>query len=502
MSFYEVKVVDMDGDVLATFQTGGDEDASVQEVTWELNEPGSARFTIPNMHPDAAEAQALVREVQVFRGGELIHWGPLVQREYGAGAVTWTSPGLLWYLTRRFFGPISIQFLTNPNFESDLSGWTAVGPDLTASQETNLRIRGPGTARLVATASGENYLEQTFEVDTGGIGLVIAIAGWYWIDPTVTFQAPAQDEIGLYVSAPDALPDPTPVWEPITMNATVGKPERIETGIQLAADLTDEPVTVRLYAPWGAIQWGATSATVQESVSSEPEGTDVTEMMRRIVDYAQNGTGKSGLNIGTDTDAAGVTETVAYQFFDLGNIFAALQTYPARGLADYDVVFDETTRTFMTYAPTKGTLKAGNALVVPGEQVLSLNHRLDGQQTATKVIRRAPGDGSDRELGVATDTGPLGGLVLEDVGDAPLEVTVDGLDQFAAVDLARLSEVVALPDVTVPAEGWIGVVFTGDTVPVTIDWGAVQDTADRRVVRMTLDPKSDTVTVGFNVDAG
>jgi hypothetical protein len=502
VSFYKVKVVDMTGEVLATFDAGDGEDASVLEVVEELNKPGSARIRVPVHHPNAPDLVALVREVQVWRDGELAHWGPLAQRSYNAGAIEWMSPGVLWYLARRVFGPISINHLTNPLFATDLSSWTAVGA--TAAWSDAIRIRGAGTVRLEASSSGDFYLSQTFTVDTGPAGLFLALAAWFWLDPDVTFDAPPYESRGLYIAAVDSAEGEA--YEPLTMDSPVGVPTRMETGIHILPDVTDAVVEVRLYCPWGAIHWGASSATELESVSSELTGTDITEMMRRIVDYAQNGAGKSDLNIATDTPASGITETVAYQFADLGGIFDTLATYPGRGLADFDVVLDggdpdaevgdgAGSRTFTTYAPRRGTHRADHALVVAGTQVLTLGHTLDGQQTSTRTIRRGQGDGSDRELGVATDTSALGGLVLEDVGDAPPEMSIDGLDRLAATDLARLRQIVSVPEVTVPAEGWWGVVRPGDTVPVTIDWGAVQEDATLRVQANRLNPATDTVSV-------
>lgn len=500
MSFYEVKVVNRSGTVLATFDANvaGDarQKATVEQVTWALNEPGSATIKVPAFHPAASEIVALKREVQVWRNGSLIFWGVAVQRDMddATGTLTWTCPGLLWYFTRRFFGPISVQLLSNPRFATDLAGWTAVG--CTATHSTTMRLRGPGTAKLVATTSGDNYLQQQLTVaSTPAIGLAVTVAGLFHVE---SMTAPALEERGIYISAPNALSPAQ--WEPITMNQKSPGLQRAEAVIGLAGNLVNEVVTVRLYAPQGTIRWGGISATLPESVGSGnalPE--DAGPVIGRIIDYAQNGAGKSPLNIAWSTPNTGTSEFVTYQFSELANIFTALQGYPERGVCDFDIVLTPTSRTFTTYAPRKGVLRSGNALTVPGSSVLSLGYLLDGQQTATQVVRRGEGAGSDRELGVASDTTGTEGLVLQDVGDAPPEISIDGLDAYAATDLARLKSIVTLPDMTVPAEGWIGVVSPGDTVPVTVDWGAVQDTSTRRVVSLTLNPLADTVAVGFNV---
>ena len=499
---YQVKVVDRAGAVVAEFDANlGDGDtrqkATVEEVTWALNEPGMARIRVPLFHPTAPAILALTREIQIWRNGTIIFWGVPVQRTVDDHSVVWTCPGLLWYFTRLYFGPISVEHLTNPRFASSLSGWTAVG--CTATRATNIRIRGPGTARLVATTSGDNYLQQTFLVTSGvTLGLGLTFAAWYWIDPAVPFQEPAFEQRGIYIQSPNS-DCPTGCWEPITMNAERGKPQRVQTELAVNAGVTNELVTVRLYAPKGAIQWGACSVSKSESISADfPGGTDATEMMKRSVDYAQTGLLKSSVNILTSTPPSGVIEHIAYQFSDLPNIFDTLQSYPARGVADYEIRITSTTRTFTTYAPRKGSLKAYTP-TVPGASVIALQHTLDGQQTATQTVRRGPGEGSSRELGVATDAAALGGLILQDIGDVSPEITIDGFDSYATVDLVRLAAAVAAPSFEVPAGDVIGVVEVGDTIPVSIDWGAVQDVTTRRIVRMTLNPQTETVTLGVNV---
>jgi len=499
---YQVKVVDRAGAVIAQFDTNlGDGDtrqkATVEEVTWALNEPGSFRVRVPVFHPAALQIVALTTELQVWRDGVIIHWGVAVQRELSDQTVVWTCPGLLWYFTRLHFGPISIEHLTNPRFASSLFGWTAVG--CTASRATNIRIRGPGSARLVATSSGDNYLQQTFLVTSGVTqALALVFAAWYWIDPAVPLVAPAFEQRGIYIQAANST-CPTGCWEPVTMNSDKGKPQRVQVETAVTAGAVNEVVTVRLYAPHGAIQWGACSVATPESISADfPGGSDATEMMKRSVDYAQTGLLKSSVNILTSTPPSGMIEHIAYQFSDLPNIFDTLQSYPARGIADFEIRITSTTRTFTTYAPRKGSLKAYTP-TVPGSSVLAFQHNLDGQQTATQTVRRGPGEGSSRELGVATDSITLGGLILQDIGDVPPETSIDGFDSYATVDLVRLAAAVAVPSFEVPAAAVIGVVEVGDTIPVSIDWGAVQDVTTRRVVRMTLNPLSETVTVTVNV---
>jgi hypothetical protein len=494
-----VKIVERDGTVVTTFDADeGDGDtrekATVTEVAWVLNQPGSARLVLPLFHPATLDVLFAQREIQIFRDDEIIWWGVPVQARRAGAAWDVVCAGLAWYFSRLHFGPIQVQYLTNPLFETNLTGWTAV--NTTATHETSMRIRGPGTAQLVQASAGQDaYLEQEFEVTTGADGLALFIAAWCWIDPASGFE-PALDERGLMILATDSAQGTS--WQPINRNTPQGQLVRLDTVINMDPGVTDSPVAVRLYSPKGTIRWGATTATVLESISSYPDGQDATEVMRRIVDYAQNGTGKTDLNIGTSTPASGINELVAYQFAELGQILQALQTYPERGIADFDVVYDETTRTFTTYAPQKGTDLSGSVVfTVPADgSVLQFGHLTDATQTATQVVRRFPGNGPTRELGIATDTSSLDGLLLQSIGDVPPEITVDGVNQYAQTELARLREVVTIPDFTVPAAEIFGVVEVGDTVGVDIDWGAIQETTPRRVYRLVWDPLADTVDVG------
>lgn len=491
----DVRIAERDGSFVASFTDQGRCMANVSDVTWILNQPGTARVTVPLHHPTTTELHMVGREIQIWRDDQIVWWGvPLSGRVQGATLMV-ECVGLLWYFARSLFGPITVQLLANPNFEADLTGWTAMGPTATHQADT-VRLLGPGTAQLVETTGGEDsYLAQGFTVNTGEIGLYIEVRALVWIDPAVEFE-PAFEERGIAVLAANSAQGFA--WEPLNNWTPKGVPQVMTTGINLLPDLTDEPVEVRLYSPKGLVRWGACVATVMESVSSEPSGTDATEMMRRVASYA---VGKADLEIATPAqDPAGVGEITAYQFMDLGQVLQALSTYPDRGLADFDVTFDETSKTFETWAPQRGSDLSGDVVfTVPGDgSVIEFGWQADGGQVATQVVRRFPGSGPSRPLGVATDTSGFDGLLLADVGDLPPEITVDGADQYAAQILARRKELVTIPDFTVPAGEVFGEFWLGDTVGVNVDLGAVVESEPRRVVRLGWDPVTDTVAVGVS----
>jgi hypothetical protein len=502
VSFYEVVVVERPAphtEITRFDADEGDGDtrlkATVTDVSKILNLPGSCELRLSLSHPASALVVPLMCEVQIYRDGVRIAWCVPLQPALEGGDWVFNCPGLGWYFTGRVFGPISVNYLSNPDFETDLTGWSSVDVD-SGTRSTVIRLNGPGSLRLVSTSSGDHYAEHTFTVDTGGVGLVLFLSYMYWIDPAFPLVAPAFEERGVYISSPSSLPDGSPSWEPITMNSPVG--EIVVTPpveLHLPPDLVDEPVNVRLYSPHCGIHYGGGLLTALESVSSEPEGTDVTEMMRRVVAYMHQ---IYDYDIATDTPAAGVTEITAHQFADLRNCYDALLTYPARGLADFEI--DPTDRTFKTHAPRKGTYKPGHTLTVPGTDVNLEGYRLDGQQVSTRVIRTGPGSGATRRIGFAQDTSAFDGLPLDNVEDAPPEIPIDGLRGLALADLARLSQIVELPEISVAAEGFWGDVDTGDTVDIDIDWGVIQVATTRRVTSMRLNPLTDRVLVGTNVE--
>lgn len=501
MSFYEVKVVDRAGGVFTTLNAN---ECNVESVTVALNEPGMASIRVPLYDAKASSIVRLEREIQVWRDGVIAFWGIPVQRQLDGQSAVWSCPGSLWPYTHWYFGPQFLQFLANPRFETNLLNWAAVG--CTATHSPARRIRGPGSARLVSTVYGDNYLEQQYVVSSvGASGWLHTVVGWYWIDPAVPFTDTAFGERGLYISSPGAYPDEdgaTEWWAPITMNAPEdqaldeGKPQRLETTINLAPSAVPVTVTVRLYSPAGAIHWGAMSLTVPEGVSADHvNGSDATEVMRRIIESAQNGKTNTGVQFNTaDCPPSGRIVYDSFGHTEMANLFATLQTYPERGFADFDVAITPTTKRFKTYAPKRGSYKSTHPITMPGTAI-RLEHQLDGDQTATRAFRRFPGSGPGREYGQATDTSKFGGLILESVADIPPGMTLDALDVYAQTELALTAQEITTITAEMPATGWWGEVFPGDTVPVTVNLGAVQETGVRRIRSITLNPRPDTVTI-------
>lgn len=504
---YAVVVIPLGGGApLATFDADlGDGDtrqkATVERVTWVLNQPGSASFTAPLRHPATAEVVVLGCEVEIYRDDTLIWRGIPVQRERSGPVASFTCAGLLWPFTKWHIGPNVNDYLDGAlTFEAGLTGWTAVG--CAAAITTSLIREGTKAALLTSAAAGaDNYLEWSFVVPTtGGVGVYLEVTAEYHIDTSTPWVGPALDERGLYVQSANAVPDSNE-WEPITNSSPKGTWTRVTTGIQLPPNLANQVVTVRCYSPGGRIAWDNGTVKAEDSISAQPAGTDAATLLGQVFDYCT--LTKTNLGLTRATPATGALIADVYRMDELPNVFETFESFPARSLLDYAVV----DRVFTSFAPRRGSYKPGRALTITPETVppvttaLSYEHRVDGSTTATRVIRTGAGSGATRDVHQAQDTA-LTGLVLESVGSVPAIYGPNGMRDMAAVDLAQLRDVVTTPSARVPADGWLGVLLEGDTTDVLIADGAVQEATIRRVLEVDLDPGTDTVSYGLADEAG
>lgn len=470
--------------------------ASDIEVKWVLNQPGSIGFSAPLHLPGTALVDILTTEAVVYRDGALLQRGIVVDRERDGDSLRFDCAGLLWPWTHWHVGPNQNDYLGGAGlFEggTPLAGWAFV--NCTPQITTSLIREGEQALLLTATAAGlDAYAERTFTVaDTGGVGLYLQLAGEYHIDTSATWLGPAFEERGLYIESANGIPDLNE-WEPITNSSSKGTWNEAETGLQLPAGLLNQLVKVRLYVGGGRTAWDLVRTKAEDSISSQPTGTDAATLAGQLADYVQ--LVKTDQNLTRSNPATGVLVTDVYRMDELPNVFEILESFPARGIFDFEITPD---RVFTTHAPRKGSHKPGSPLTVSPHATpavvtpLSYGYRASGVATRSRIIRTAGGSGATRDAYVAQDTTRTGGLVLEDVASVPTIYGPNGARDFAAKDLARLRDVVTVPTARVPAAGWLGVVDVGDTVPVTIDDGAVTEASTRRVYGMHLQADADDI---------
>lgn len=491
MAVYGLHIEPLGGGApLASFTLNGRMGASIDRVAWVLNQPGSMTFRAPLDHPATAAVGLLTSEVAVTRNGAVIWRGYPLQRDRDGAAATFTCAGLLWPFTRWHIGPNTTDFLNGRlRFEQGLTGWSV--EQCYAEPQTDI-VRDGTQAVAIANENADNdaYIETSFIYpDTGEDGHYFEVAAEYLIHPGMPWLGPAYEERGLYIHAPNAVPD-AHNWEPITNASPHGVWTRVKTGINLPPNLIDETVTIRCYSPGGGIIWDNGAVREEAGLGAVLHGADAAVVFQSIVDYCQST--KSDLGLTTDMPATGTTIRDGYAFWDLPNAFQIMETYPERGLLDYAVI----DRTITTYPGRRGQYRPDHPLTVTpnGATVLTYEHRTDGTATATRVIRTGDGDGATRDYHQVTDTTYTNGLVLEDVATGPTILGPNVVRNTAATDLARLRDLGTMPSGRVPADGWLGEVTEGDVIDVVIDDGAIQESTRRRVVGVTLEPVTDTIT--------
>lgn len=116
---YRLVVVDMFGNRFEEL-----ENAKIGSVIWALNDIGSIDFTLPTNDPKALACKAPQREVQCWRGSQLIWWGVLLKGRATAQQISFQASTLEWYFTARVIGSVPIpNRILNGGFEQDESFW-------------------------------------------------------------------------------------------------------------------------------------------------------------------------------------------------------------------------------------------------------------------------------------------------------------------------------------------------------------------------------------------
>ena len=486
-------------------------DANVMSIEWELNGPGSASVQMHVEDTDAQQVDALADEIQVWRNGVPIFWGPVVRAEANANTVTFQCSGLLYYFDRRFFGRADrTNLLSNPEFESDGSGWSATLA--TASYVTSRRVLGTKSAKLVyASAGADAFLSQSFNETGSGVGTLLTLAGWFFVDDA-GFLGGALDNRGLFVEMKNGSTVEQYDFAVIDSETPRNVWQRAETTVWVPPNVT-RTINVRLYAPGGTIYWDALSVTRMESLSFY--ATDQADICRQIVDYAQDNHAfthnKSDLLIAataTSCPATGVTRDYHQQFAEHANIGQALKAFAdLDDGVDISVEFTAATRTFHTWYPQKGTDRGAT----PGSGVTTVTiedvdlaegpfgWRFDGDQAASQVTYIGDGDGPDREEGGAEDLTAFGSTTYEYVAVAETGTAIDRLDSLATEALRALKNPESVTfTVQETAQNLLETVRVGDTIDVNITHGYIQAVGDYRIVALKLNPTKDALTFECN----
>lgn len=501
---YTLRAVTMFGEVLGELPV-----AKAETITRTLNGEREATISSPKAHPSTALLSPFV-EVQIHRNGALRFWGPLVGDSSSSdqGATGFPARGPWWYFRRRRFGTANrTNILRNAGFEQDFAAWRAVGttPEIRTADE--LEVADPPAAPLTGSkvaaglvGDGESaYLIQRRSYRTEWpAGQLLTLAAWVYL---YAYTGPAAGGYGLYLSRVVAGEVIRTAIAEIDDDTPRGQWTRLETSL-VVPPFEDGVLEARLYFPGGASFWDHAVLVLMESTSSAFDGDDQTELARKVIRYAQHGRGKSDLNIGTATAPTGVVVRRAWQH-ERHEVISDAVSELAAGPTGFDFSIDltETTRTFRTHYPRKGTDRRGELTLELGVNVARYSRLRDGTTAASSVVVKAPGDGPDREEGGSIDTSNLGGLILEDVIDAPESLPISELDDFAEEEREARDDVIPVLElVTYQGAGdLLELLETGDVVDVVIDDGSVQVNAAYRIVRIVERCRDETLVVTGNI---
>jgi hypothetical protein len=119
---YRLIVVDMWGNRYAELSR-----ATIGTVIWTLNAAGSLRFTLGADDPQVPLCRPIVREVQLWRGAQMLDWFVLLKprKPIGSKVYEYQCPTVDWHLGKRVIAapPAFVELLDNPDFEFGGRSW-------------------------------------------------------------------------------------------------------------------------------------------------------------------------------------------------------------------------------------------------------------------------------------------------------------------------------------------------------------------------------------------
>jgi hypothetical protein len=496
---YDIRTVAMTGALISDMPL-----AEPDTVTWTLNQPDAATFHFPKGAYGFADVGSLNGEVQIFRNGDLLTWGPVVGTSANGskGQVDCSVVGCEWYLNRRFLDAPIVNHLSNGDFESGTSAWSANG-GVSFSIDGGNYETGANSAQLTASGGG-GYIEQSATFAPNGVGALITCSAWFFID---SFTAPANGlSFGLFAEAgPGGV---TTNNYAINSASPQGIWTKASTTVWIPPGLT-WTVTVRLYCPVGGIHWDDVKLVAMGSIGSNGVATDIEELIRAMIIHVQDAAqGKSNVNIGMNSTPTGVLMPKQWQFVDHVQFDQALLEFVQRddGI-DYSLDLTPTSRTFHQYAAKRGSDLTG---------LITLEYNVDPEATpnctdyrftqdagtcVTRQIVLGSDNGPAREQGEAVDTSHIGGTILQDVHQASQDAEVSSLQPIAQELLARYSIVPELIEMdVVGAAGFVPSIHCGDLVNVLINDGWTQISDVRRIMQLHLDCPTNILTVTVAMD--
>lgn len=539
MTAYSVVMVDMGGRPYTELVR-----AKVDHVTWDLNSWGEAVYSIPVRDPQAPDAALLLqREVQIWRDGVLIFWGIPVAYSADPQKATFTAFGLLYYFARRYFGPVYSNTMpaavVNGTFEASPvdTGWSRSSPAPTVAPSTALHYSGSQAVQLTGGGGPVDalhmyylYQQPSMPAASRSQPLTVTLSAWCYPQGITTY---AFQNRGIEI---EGLGSPLPqAWALLDANVADRQWTRLETTLVIPRAVAPA-VTIALFAPTtGSVIYDGVRLTYAQKTGAVAGEDWVDDYLRRVFNYGAGNSGggstgpggsptsqdqwwgatvlKSSLGMNFNPNplaAGGVPVDTFWDHENNGLIYDAMAEVYKRDKADFEITWNAagTTRGLTSYIPRKGSIKPALALEL-GRNITAFTYDVDGRLTANDVRVVGRNSGNTKEVGQAGGPAPttLGGVQFEDVISPAQEVDGQGLIDTAVSSERQRHNPVVVPTVTVKAAGLLdatnvgGPLTTGDIVPVTMSYGIVTENSQRRVVKMTLHPATETVDIVFNAVA-
>lgn len=449
--------------------------------------------------------RVLQDEVQVWRNNKLHMWGVVAAAKTDKDKLNVQCTGVMGLMARRHFGKAKrTNLLSDPSFESGGATWlnSPVEPPTSRTIMTNRKIDGDQSIQLTAPSDNDAYIYQQVNV-TPGERYTFAAHFFIRTDAGATpFTYPAHEQRGIMLVRFDNNQAVEVVTYPISFEAPRGRWEREQLDVAIPSDAGPSKVECRLYAPNCTILWDAISFTFEER--TEFLETDQGLIVQSLTQHSQDGLfNKTTMNIDCPAVNTGVLRTKTYFHHDHGNIFDALSelTELSNGV-DIHMEYVEGNpwvRNLRVSYPKKGGPKPALTLEM-GRNISKFDYIVDGRETAQSITMLGLGEGSARDEAGVFDSNAMNGLGLEMVETAAPYASIDSLTEQAIRKLSRRKTTVRIPSVTSypEAEELIMGLFLGDTVPVIIDYGWVQEVGTYEVVGRTVDPNTDSVRYDLN----
>jgi hypothetical protein len=537
VTLWVAKAVTLIGSIAATYTV-----LTPPSIVWTLDGFRVATFDLPIDEPDIAQLPLTGKttpphEVQLFRNGHLIFWGPVIQRRVNNQQRVWnyTAADPLWYLLGRNMGEANRHnYLTNGNFEASTAGWTQVGAFASSIDATRFMLGSASLKVDPGASGGDQFFRQRFTIHAGAAGLALFLTAWVYVD---SFAAGALGNRGAFLQRLGGVGPGALGIAAVDGSTPLGSWQRLACHVNMPPNST-ETIEARLYAWDGTGHWDAVTVTIMESVSmidlNSPgsAGWDQVQIAQQVCRYLSGawrigGTyTKSNLRLAVAGALSGIKKERTYQFMDhqpgyqggVGN--GALDEWPRSNAGfDFRIDYDSLTkRTFRTYFPAVGhtwTAAEIQGLSLVTHATFEYTNNLDGTGVSWGIVGydfgetiqgsytdicelgNSPVD-SGREEGAFSDDTALGGLTLELVEAAPTGAPIDLLDAVAAQRGGQLAKPIATPTLVMvePRDPTTQVVvrplidrlLPGDLIPVVVNDASVQLSGVFRVTQVTLNP--------------